>query len=68
VKMGRRLRGVGEASSLCFFTRGQSEDASTTHCGKLTLNVYTKGERVLRIECGYSLKKFPSIRTGADIN
>jgi hypothetical protein len=41
------------------------------HCGKLTLKIYTKGERVLRIEamahnvkeldCGRSLEKFPSI-------
>ena len=41
------------------------------HCGKLTLKIYTKGERVLRIEvvvhntkqlrCGYSLEKFPRI-------
>lgn len=41
------------------------------HCGKLTLKVYTKGERVLRIEviahniqefdCGRSLEKFPRI-------
>jgi len=39
------------------------------HCGKLTLKIYTKGERVLRIEavahntqelnCGRSLDKFP---------
>ena len=39
------------------------------HCGKLTLKIYTKGERVLRIEvvahnteelqCGRSLEKFP---------
>ncbi len=41
------------------------------HCGKLTLKIYTKGERVLRIEaiahntqeldCGRSLEKFPDI-------
>jgi hypothetical protein len=41
------------------------------HCGKLTLKIYTKGERVLRIEaiahntkeldCGRSLEKFPVI-------
>jgi hypothetical protein len=41
------------------------------HCGKLTLKIYTKGERVLRIEaiahnteeldCGCSLEKFPEI-------
>ena len=41
------------------------------HCGKLTLKIYTKGERVLRIEvvvhntqelrCGRSLEKFPKI-------
>jgi hypothetical protein len=41
------------------------------HCSKLTLKVYTKGERVLRIEaiahntqelgCGRSLEKFPRI-------
>src|SRR5437016_4594173 len=41
------------------------------HCGKLTLKIYTKGERVLRTEvvvhntgalrCGYSLEKFPRI-------
>ena len=41
------------------------------HCGKLTLKIYTKGERVLRIEvvvhntkqlrCGYSVEKFPRI-------
>ena len=41
------------------------------HCGKLTLKIYTKGERVLRIEavvhnteelrCGCSLEKFPQI-------
>src|SRR5437016_2447930 len=41
------------------------------HCGKLTLKIYTKGERVLRIEaiahntqelnCGRSLEKFPRI-------
>jgi len=41
------------------------------HCGKLTLKIYTKGERVLRIEvvvhnteelqCGRSLEKFPLI-------
>ena len=41
------------------------------HCGKVTLKIYTKGERVLRIEtmahntdqlhCGRSLKKFPEI-------
>jgi hypothetical protein len=40
-------------------------------CGKLTLKIYTKGERVLRIEaiahnteqleCGRSLEKFPEI-------
>ncbi len=45
------------------------------HCGKLTLKIYTKGERVLRIEvvvhntqelrCGRSLEKFPEIVTGA---
>jgi hypothetical protein len=41
------------------------------HCGKLTLKIYTKGERVLRVEvvvhnteelqCGRSLEKFPRI-------
>jgi hypothetical protein len=41
------------------------------HCGKLTLKIYTKGERVLRIEvvvhntrelgCGRSLERFPEI-------
>src|ERR1700736_3331537 len=41
------------------------------HCGKLTLKIYTKGDRVLRIEvvvhntqelrCGRSLEKFPQI-------
>src|ERR1700751_3774544 len=41
------------------------------HCGKLTLKIYTKGERVLRIEavahntqelnCGCSLEKFPKV-------
>jgi hypothetical protein len=41
------------------------------HCGKLSLKIYTKGERVLRIEaiahnteeldCGRSLEKFPEI-------
>src|SRR6266702_2378391 len=41
------------------------------HCGKLTLKIYTKGERVLRIEavlhnseelrCGRSLEKFPRL-------
>ena len=41
------------------------------HCGKLTLKIYTKGERVLRIEamahntqeldCGRSLENFPEI-------
>ena len=41
------------------------------HCGKLTLKIYTKGERLLRIEvvvhntgalqCGRSLEKFPQI-------
>src|SRR5437764_12334315 len=41
------------------------------HCGKLTLKIYSKGERVLRIEagahntqylnCGRSLDKFPQI-------
>jgi len=41
------------------------------HCGNLTLKIYTKGERVLRIEaiahnaaeldCGRSLEKFPEI-------
>jgi hypothetical protein len=41
------------------------------HCGKLTLKIYTKGERVLRIEavahntrelnCGRSLDKFPEV-------
>src|SRR4030088_1271933 len=41
------------------------------HCGKLTLKIYTKGERVLRIEavahntrelnCGLSLEKFPEV-------
>jgi hypothetical protein len=43
------------------------------HCGKLTLKIYTKGERVLRIEamahnvkeldCGRSMEKFPRIVT-----
>jgi hypothetical protein len=41
------------------------------HCGKLTLKIYTKGERVLRIEavvhntrelkCGRALDKFPEV-------
>ena len=41
------------------------------HCSRLTLKIYTKGERVLRIEivvhntkelrCGRSLEKFPQI-------
>jgi hypothetical protein len=41
------------------------------HCGKLTLKIYSKGERVLRIEavahntrelnCGRSLEKFPEV-------
>jgi hypothetical protein len=41
------------------------------HCGKLTLKIYTKGERVLGIEavahntpelgCGRSLDKFPAV-------
>ena len=41
------------------------------HCGKLTLKIYTKGERVLRFEavahntrelnCGRSLDKFPEV-------
>src|ERR1700758_2723003 len=41
------------------------------HCGKLTLKIYTKGERVLRIEavahntqelnCGRSLETFPEL-------
>ncbi len=41
------------------------------HCGRLTLKIYTKGERVLRIEtmahnteqlnCGRSLEKFPEM-------
>jgi len=41
------------------------------HCGKLTLKIYTKGERVLRVEamahnvkeldCGRSMEKFPRI-------
>src|SRR5258708_3334273 len=41
------------------------------HCGKLTLKIYTKGERVLRFEavahntrelnCGRSLEKFPQL-------
>jgi hypothetical protein len=45
------------------------------HCGKLTLKIYTKGERVLRIEvvvhnteqlrCGRSLEKFPEIAVQA---
>jgi hypothetical protein len=45
------------------------------HCGKLTLKIYTKGERVLRIEvvvhntqelrCGHSLEKFSRILTQA---
>ena len=44
------------------------------HCGKLTLKIYTKGERVLRIEfvvhntqelqCGRSLEKFPRVEEG----
>jgi hypothetical protein len=43
------------------------------HCGKLTLKIYTKGERVLRIEavlhnseelhCGRSLDRFPRLVT-----
>jgi hypothetical protein len=46
------------------------------HCGKLTLKIYTKGERVLRIEavvhntselrCGRSLEKFPRIVVEAE--
>ena len=45
------------------------------HCGRLTLKIYTKGERVLRIEavvhnteelrCGRSLEKFPQILSEA---
>ena len=45
--------------------------ARRLHCGKLTLKIYTKGERVLRIEtvvhntkelrCGRSLQYFPQI-------
>jgi hypothetical protein len=45
------------------------------HCGKLTLKIYSKGERVLRIEavvhnteelrCGRSLEKFPQIMAAA---
>src|SRR5207249_428792 len=41
------------------------------HCGKLSLKIYSKGERVLRIEavahntlelnCGRSLEKFPEV-------
>jgi len=41
------------------------------HCGKLTLKIYTKGERVLRIEaaahntrelkCGRALDQFPEV-------
>ena len=41
------------------------------HCGKLTLKIYSKGERVLRIEavahntqqlnCGRALAKFPEV-------
>ena len=41
------------------------------HCGKLTLKIYSKGERVLRIEavahntrelnCGRPLDKFPQV-------
>ena len=47
------------------------------HCGKLTLKIYTKGERVLRIEvvvhnteeldCGRSLEKFPEIVAQAKV-
>jgi hypothetical protein len=43
------------------------------HCGRLTLKIYTKGERVLRIEavahdtaelhCGRGLERFPRIVT-----
>jgi hypothetical protein len=43
------------------------------HCGKLTLKIYTKGERVLRLEavlhnteelqCGRSLERFPRLVT-----
>ena len=46
------------------------------HCGKLTLKIYTKGERVLRIEAivhntqelrsGRSLEKFPDIVVAAE--
>jgi hypothetical protein len=46
------------------------------HCGKLTLKIYTKGERVLRIEavvhntselrCGRSLERFPRILVEAE--
>jgi hypothetical protein len=46
---------------------------SKLHCGRLTLKIYTKGERVLRIEamahdtaelhCGRGLERFPRIVT-----
>jgi hypothetical protein len=45
--MGRRQGGVGEASSLCFFGRGQSEDASPTHrnpLGRGHLAVFPSGQ------------------------
>jgi hypothetical protein len=48
------------------------------HCGKLSLKIYTKGERVLRIEavlhnseelqCGRSLERFPSIVPVSSLN
>jgi hypothetical protein len=37
--MGRRQGGVGEASPLCFFGRGQSEDASPTHRSRIDLDM-----------------------------
>jgi hypothetical protein len=57
---------------VCFFANApKSSGSPLLRCGKLTLKIYTKGERVLRIEvvvhntqelqCGRSLEKFPRI-------
>jgi hypothetical protein len=42
MKMGRRQGGVGKASSLCFFPRVQSEDASPTSHGRRPILIATK--------------------------
>ena len=50
--MGRRQGGVGEASPLCFFGRGQSEDASPTHHSRIDLDMIVavaKGGLAIRI-------------------